>query len=69
MGAVLSGSPRTDPGERNYRTGLLPQVMTHNRCSGYGCRMRIDGNPRAARRSCAPGDAVTLAPPSQCGPW
>jgi hypothetical protein len=24
---------RTDPGERNYRTGLLPRVMTSNRQS------------------------------------
>jgi hypothetical protein len=26
--------PRTDPSERNYRTGLLPRVVTRRRCSG-----------------------------------
>ena len=31
---------RWDPGERNCRTGLLPRVMTLNRTSGSGCRMR-----------------------------
>ena len=25
---------RTDPGERYYRTGLLPQVVTHRRFAG-----------------------------------
>jgi hypothetical protein len=34
----LLAAPRTDPGERNYRTGLLPWVMTSNRQSGQGCR-------------------------------
>jgi hypothetical protein len=32
--AGFAGASRTDPGERNYRTGLLPRVMTSNRQSG-----------------------------------
>ena len=34
------GAPRTDPSERNYRTGLLPQVRRQRRWSGQGCTMR-----------------------------
>ena len=29
-------TPSTDPSERNYRTGLLPQVITPIRRKGYG---------------------------------
>ena len=29
----MRGAPRTDPGVRNYRTGLLPWVVTASRCS------------------------------------
>ena len=28
----MRGAPRTDPGERDYRTGLLPWVLTAGRC-------------------------------------
>jgi hypothetical protein len=34
------GAPRTDPSERNYRTGLPPQVRRQSRSSGQGCTMR-----------------------------
>ena len=27
VGTALSGRPRTDPSERDYRTGLLPRVV------------------------------------------
>ena len=30
------GVPRTDPSERNYRTGLLPRMLTTRRLSGEG---------------------------------
>jgi hypothetical protein len=42
--AGFAGAPRTDPGERNYRTGLRPRVMTSNRQSGQGCRSFGLGN-------------------------
>jgi len=29
-------APRTDPSERNYRTGLLPWVMAAKRSEGQG---------------------------------
>ena len=28
----MRATPRTDPGVRNYRTGLLPRVVTHAHC-------------------------------------
>jgi hypothetical protein len=46
----LLAAPRTDPGERHYRTGLLPRVMTSNRQSGQGCRSFGLGTQRAASR-------------------
>ena len=46
----MLAAPRTDPGERNYRTGLLPRIMTSNRQSGQGCRSFGLGNQRAAIR-------------------
>jgi hypothetical protein len=46
----LLAAPRTDPGERNYRTGLPPRVMTSNRQSGQGCRSFGLGNQCAAIR-------------------
>jgi hypothetical protein len=42
-------APRTDPSERNYRTGLLPRVLASKRSSGQGCRMRGRGIQRSAR--------------------
>ena len=44
------GAPRTDPSERNYRTGLPPQVRRQRRCSGQGCTMRGAGSQRRAIR-------------------
>jgi hypothetical protein len=44
VGTAIARRPRTDPSERNYRTGLSPWVMTLNRTSGSGCRMRADGS-------------------------
>ena len=41
-------APRTDPSERNYRTGLLPWVLTSKRVSGQGCMMRTEGIQRSA---------------------
>ena len=35
--AGFPAPPRTDPSERNYRTGLLPQVVTRRHCAGQGC--------------------------------
>jgi len=32
----LPRAPSTDPGERSYRTGLLPWILTRRRWSGYG---------------------------------
>jgi len=40
VGTALStwgrAAPRTDPSGRDYRTGLLPRVLTSKRWSGYG---------------------------------
>jgi hypothetical protein len=47
---AIARRPRTDPGERNYRTGLLPWVMTSNRQSGQGCRSFGLGNQRSTIR-------------------
>ena len=44
------GAPRTDPSERNYRTGLPPQVRRQRRCSGQGCTMPGAGSQRRAIR-------------------
>ncbi len=41
---------KSDPSERNYRTGLLPRVVAAKRTSGYGCRMRGAGNHLSTRR-------------------
>ncbi len=30
-------APRSDPSVRNYRTGLLPRVLTRKRSVGQGC--------------------------------
>ena len=42
--------PRADPSVRHYRTGLLPWVVAAKRISGNGCRMRVRGSHRVARR-------------------
>ena len=47
VGTVIAAAPRSDPGERNYRTGLLPWVMTLNRTSGRGWRRRAGGSHRS----------------------
>jgi hypothetical protein len=39
----LRAAPRTDPRMRNYRTGLLPQVLAAKRTSGNGCVARTFG--------------------------
>src|SRR5262249_34508914 len=44
VGTGIARRPRTDPGEQNYRTGLLPWVMTWKRTSGRGWRSRAGGN-------------------------
>ena len=36
----VRAAPRTDPSVQNYRTGLLPRVVTSKRRSGQGCRIR-----------------------------
>jgi len=40
VGTPLAGCPRTDPGERNYRTGLLPWVVTARRWSCLPCPLQ-----------------------------
>jgi hypothetical protein len=40
----LPAAPRADPGVRNYRTGLLPQVLAAKRTSGKGCLTRTGGS-------------------------
>ena len=50
VGTAIARRPRTDPGERNYRTGLPPRVMTSNRQSGQGCRSFGLGSQRSAIR-------------------
>ena len=35
VGRRLPGTPRTDPGVRNYRTWVLPQVVTHGHCARF----------------------------------
>jgi hypothetical protein len=41
---------RTDPRMRDYRTGLLPQVLAAKRASGKGCIARTLGSHRVASR-------------------
>jgi hypothetical protein len=43
--------PRTDPDERDYRTGLPYRVMTSNPESGQECRRFGLGNRRTAIRN------------------
>ena len=43
-------APRTDPGVRNYRTGLLPWVLASSRTFGYGCMTRTFGSHRVSSR-------------------
>jgi len=40
-------TPRTDPGVRNYRTGLLPWVLTAKRTIGSGCMRWGRGSHRS----------------------
>jgi hypothetical protein len=47
---VAVETARTDPSVRDYRTGLLPQVLVAKRTSGKGCITRADGSHRFARR-------------------
>ncbi len=35
VGMTITLHPRADPGVRNYRTGLLPQVVTHRRYARF----------------------------------
>ena len=46
----MRAAPRTDPSVRNYRTGLLPQVLAAKRTSGKGCFTWAGGIHRVARR-------------------
>jgi hypothetical protein len=46
----LRAAPRTDPSVRDYRTGLLPQVLAAKRTSGKGCITRGLGSHRFAIR-------------------
>ena len=41
-----AASPRTDPSERHYGTGLLPRMRASNRSEGHGCRTRVGGSYR-----------------------
>jgi hypothetical protein len=50
VGTALAGGPRTDPSVRDYRTGLLPQVLAAKRTSGKGCITRAGGSHRFVRR-------------------
>src|ERR687892_2335582 len=54
----LLAAPRTDPGERNYRTGLLPRVMTSNRQSGTGQPEFRAGQPTLRDWAAAPRSEV-----------
>ena len=49
-GPRLLAAPRTDPGERHYRTELPPRVIASNRQSGWGCRSFGLGSQRSAIR-------------------
>jgi hypothetical protein len=51
VGAALAGGPHAGSSARNYRTGLLPQVLVAKRTAGKGCWTRAGG----------------LAPPSRLG--
>ena len=61
----MRGAPRTDPGVRNYRTGLLPWVLTARRCClPYPLQRRLQGRPALCP---APGTSKRIAlgrPPS-----
>ena len=48
-GSRLSGTPRTNPCERHYRTGLLSRIRSAKRCSGQGWRMRALGSQAFTR--------------------
>jgi hypothetical protein len=48
VGTAVASGPRTDPSVRNYRTGLLPQVLAARRTFGYGCNTRTRGSHRVA---------------------
>ena len=47
----MRAAPRTDPSVRNYRTGLLPQVLAARRVAGKGCITRARGSHRSTIRS------------------
>ena len=72
----MRGAPGTDPGVRNYRTRLLPSVMTARRWSGYvpaSClpyplQCRLQGRPAlcpvpGASKRIALGRRLLPAPP------
>jgi hypothetical protein len=48
--AGYPGAPRTDPSERNYRTGLLPWVRASKRRSGQGWAICRNGSHRFRKR-------------------
>ncbi len=50
VGTGLAAGPRTDPGVRHYRTGLLPWVLASKRTFGYGCITRARGSHRVSIR-------------------
>jgi hypothetical protein len=50
VGTAVVAAPRTDPGVRYYRTGLLPWVLASKRALGQGCRTRTVGSHRVSRR-------------------
>lgn len=46
----MPAAPSTDPGVRDYRTGLLPRVMTARRSLGQGWQILAGGSQRSISR-------------------
>ena len=55
----MPAAPRTDPGVRNYRTGLLPRVFTRE--SPSPCSLWLDRQTRRCVRSCSAAARLPLA--------
>ena len=53
-GCRLPSTPRTDPGVRHYRTGLLPPVVTHRHTEVPVVRTRLGSGDRRPRRCVRP---------------
>jgi len=65
VGMTLTAPPRTYPGVRNYRTGLLPRVRRADLLTAVSSRAHFAGRPVSASGqlpSLCPLDTGTIPP-------